>query len=279
LSKRRLGFTLIELLLVVAIISLLIAIVLPNVKMAKENAITAVCKARLGQLYLGHSSYSFDHTGQFPHYNDWLWTGPKGTPSSSEWVEHGQVWKYVRNREMYFCPKDNKLRDPGTLAIGNRTGNGDVPIHTYIRAYEVHSQYASKLKQGGFPGAEADARAFYLRPKAIRPGMMLPIGGSLVAGGYASAPAGPHELAMLWEEATTNTDLIGPDTSWALLNDGYSFFSGIQDMMTQRHLGQNRGNGHIMYWDGHAALVDSVKFNSWYLDKNPEAERDMFGVR
>lgn len=278
MSHRR-AFTLIEMLLVVAILSLLIAILLPSIKQARENAITTVCKTRLNQLFHGHVGYSIDNGGQFPHFNNWLWTGAKPTPSSAQWVEYGHIWPYVRNREMYFCPKDNRRRDPGTLAIGNNTGNGDAPIHTYVRVYESHQRYAMTLTNNGIPAADAQRRADYMRPKAIRPGMIVPMGGSsLSPSAYAMAPAGPSKLALIFEEASANTDVVGPDTSWALLNDGYSFFSGLQDMMTQRHLGMDRGNGHILYWDGHAELVDSIKFNNWPLDHNPYAEHVVFGV-
>jgi prepilin-type N-terminal cleavage/methylation domain-containing protein len=279
MSTARRAFTLIEMLLVVSIIALLISILLPSIRQAKENAITAVCKSRLNQLFNGHAHYSFDNTGQFPHYNNWLWLGPQSTATSAQWVEYGNIWPYVKNREMYFCPKDDRRRDPGTLAIGNKSGNGDAPIHTYVRTFEPHDRYAAKLKSSGISPSEADTRANYLRPKVIRPGMLMPIGGStLPASAYATGPSGPQDLALLFEEASANTDVVGPDTSWALLNDGYSFFSGVQDMMTQRHKGMDRGNGHVMYWDGHCVLVNSVKFNDWPLDHNPYAESVVFGV-
>jgi len=275
----RRAFTLIETLLVVSLIVLIISMLLPSIQQARENAITAVCKTRLLQLFNGHVAYSMDSTGKFPHYNEWLWTGAKSTTTSAQWVEYGKIWPYVRNRDMYFCPKDNRQRDPGTLAIGNKTGNGDAPIHTYVRVLEPHQRFAAMLTNNGLNSTEAGNIANYLRPNSIKPGMLIRMTGSILpTSAYAVAPQGPANLALIFEEASANTDVVGPETSWALLNDGFSYFSGLQDMMTQRHKGMERGNGHVLYWDGHAELIDSERFNHWPIDKNPYTEHVIFGV-
>jgi prepilin-type N-terminal cleavage/methylation domain-containing protein/prepilin-type processing-associated H-X9-DG protein len=69
IPKRKLAeraFTLIEVLVVVAIIALLVSILLPTLKRAKEQAKRAVCAAHMHQLSLGVFSYANDHRGSGP---------------------------------------------------------------------------------------------------------------------------------------------------------------------------------------------------------------------
>ena len=58
--QARRGFTLIELLVVVAIIALLIALLLPAVKNAREVARASMCMSNQRQVHLGYASYAND---------------------------------------------------------------------------------------------------------------------------------------------------------------------------------------------------------------------------
>lgn len=60
---RRAGFTLIELLVVVAIIGLLMSVLLPSLRAAREQAKSAVCSSNLRQLALGWQMYADDSGG------------------------------------------------------------------------------------------------------------------------------------------------------------------------------------------------------------------------
>ena len=62
-------FTLIELLVVVAIIALLIAILLPSLKSAREQARVAVCSSNEHQLSVGFHTYATDNVGFLPVYS------------------------------------------------------------------------------------------------------------------------------------------------------------------------------------------------------------------
>ncbi|UCD29492.1 MAG: prepilin-type N-terminal cleavage/methylation domain-containing protein [Planctomycetota bacterium] len=64
------GFTLIEILVVVAIIALLIAILVPSLSRAKDQAIRAACASNLRQQGIAMSSYSTEHKGLLP-YRGW----------------------------------------------------------------------------------------------------------------------------------------------------------------------------------------------------------------
>jgi len=69
------GFTLVEVLVVIAILSMLIAILLPSLRMAKQSALSAVCLARQGQLSHAIIAYSTDHQRKIPY-------GPKAPPGT-----------------------------------------------------------------------------------------------------------------------------------------------------------------------------------------------------
>ncbi len=63
------GFTLIELLVVISIITLLIAMLLPAIKRAKEHARIVHCSSNLRQLGMAVYAYSVDNYDMMPGYN------------------------------------------------------------------------------------------------------------------------------------------------------------------------------------------------------------------
>lgn len=66
-TVRGTGFTLVELLIVVSIIALLLAILLPSLKSAREQAKQVVCAARLQQWGLAFNCYTTENNGVLPH--------------------------------------------------------------------------------------------------------------------------------------------------------------------------------------------------------------------
>lgn len=66
MSLKNRGFTLIELLVVISIVSILIAILLPAVAVARESARRAVCGSNLKQWHLGTETYANDSRGFYP---------------------------------------------------------------------------------------------------------------------------------------------------------------------------------------------------------------------
>jgi prepilin-type N-terminal cleavage/methylation domain-containing protein len=119
-SKR--AFTLIELLVVVAIIALLIAILLPSLKRAKDQARTTICLNNLRQLATAFNVYSNDHNNCLPGSTNDSVTNPDGTVERKCWLgtynggrgdvadevpELGTIYPYVaESADLYKCPQD-----------------------------------------------------------------------------------------------------------------------------------------------------------------------------
>jgi prepilin-type N-terminal cleavage/methylation domain-containing protein/prepilin-type processing-associated H-X9-DG protein len=75
MGKNAKGFTLIELLVVIAIIALLLSIVLPSLKKAKEYARTIICRSNMKQIGIAGHLYAQDNENFVPRggvYDVWF---------------------------------------------------------------------------------------------------------------------------------------------------------------------------------------------------------------
>jgi len=66
MASARCGFTLIELLVVISIIALLLSVLLPALKSAKDQARVTICRANSKQIGTAVAGYSADNKGQVP---------------------------------------------------------------------------------------------------------------------------------------------------------------------------------------------------------------------
>jgi prepilin-type N-terminal cleavage/methylation domain-containing protein len=122
----RAGFTLIEVLVVVAIIALLVAILIPSLQRARDQAKRAVCTSNMHQSILALSAYATDFKSNLPSRGWFSYTysenqheaygwGPRnmkwpinlglligGTPSSTTTGKLAQ--KYLKGWEVLYCP-------------------------------------------------------------------------------------------------------------------------------------------------------------------------------
>jgi prepilin-type N-terminal cleavage/methylation domain-containing protein len=95
-SKR--GFTLIELLVVIAIIALLMAIIVPALKNAKELASGSVCLGNQKNLALAWTNYSGDYDSYLVGGSNY-YSGTRATPY--RWVEYPLMSdKHNPNRQL-----------------------------------------------------------------------------------------------------------------------------------------------------------------------------------
>lgn len=151
-SAKNRAFTLIELLVVIAIIALLMAIIIPALRKAKELAAAVVCLANENQLITCYLLYAenndsyfadgdtaqagnqgYSNYGDDPVHN---WVGEPEMPDLTvddkiRGFEFGSLWPYLEAPKVYNCPADKRWRDinddacPGqingyrTYSIGN----------------------------------------------------------------------------------------------------------------------------------------------------------------
>jgi len=114
------GFTLIELLVVTAVIVLLIAILIPVLRSARESAHRAVCMSNLRQLTLAWLAYADDHDSELVSgwtldlilspevYKGWLGEAfmfPESRSAILENPDKGTLWPYLMDEKIYRCPR------------------------------------------------------------------------------------------------------------------------------------------------------------------------------
>jgi prepilin-type N-terminal cleavage/methylation domain-containing protein len=102
------GFTLIELLVVISIIALLLSIILPSLRKAKEVAKSVICTSNQKQIGLTFSMYETEHDGYLIEMFNW---GPSGR-EYDVWQRTKPVrWadrlfyelQYTNSSEIFYC--------------------------------------------------------------------------------------------------------------------------------------------------------------------------------
>jgi prepilin-type N-terminal cleavage/methylation domain-containing protein/prepilin-type processing-associated H-X9-DG protein len=94
------AFTLVELLVVTAIIAVLIAMLLPALNRARQQARTVECQSGMRQLYIGFTTFATERRGYLPALDlaGWL-TGHHGLTSVDE---QGRITPYYDDIDRYF---------------------------------------------------------------------------------------------------------------------------------------------------------------------------------
>ncbi|MFC1652747.1 type II secretion system protein [Planctomycetota bacterium] len=106
------AFTLIELLVVISVIAVLMGILMPALKRAKEQALNTQCRSNLRNYGVSLRMYLDDNRSIFPYSQDWLFSD---TSRGCRWHDKsmnlednphlgGTLWPYLSNKDIHVCP-------------------------------------------------------------------------------------------------------------------------------------------------------------------------------
>jgi prepilin-type N-terminal cleavage/methylation domain-containing protein len=129
--ERKKGFTLVELLVVIAIIALLMAVLLPALNKAREQARRVVCASNLKQVGIAMTAYTADND-KMPYYGETYQSPPPadghdtGTIHPFVVYRNDQRWNvtgplipmrlaclyarsYISDPKMFYCPSNTQV--------------------------------------------------------------------------------------------------------------------------------------------------------------------------
>lgn len=157
-GQKRAGFTLVEILVVMAIITLLAAVLLPVFAKVRERGRQIACLSNLRQLGLATFQYAQDSDDRYPYGGD------PGDLYTDGWrySENGKYWPaiqlmqaneqiipnvmdgYVKNRDLWHCPSDN-----GFDMAGQHENIPLVASPSAFQAFRMSYAYTTQLALEG----------------------------------------------------------------------------------------------------------------------------------
>jgi prepilin-type N-terminal cleavage/methylation domain-containing protein/prepilin-type processing-associated H-X9-DG protein len=178
--RRRTGFTLVELLVVIAIMAVLLALLAPALRKAREQGQMVYCLGNMRKLSVGWQMYADDNgdklvgsgthseSGGTPDGDWWvnyLSTGtydgsPQAMKLREQGITRGALWPHVNDLNAYKCPADPRTHFLRSYSIQNNL-NGDPGWAGQCGTTVVYKLAAIKSPQEVFVFlGEYDPRAF-----------------------------------------------------------------------------------------------------------------------
>lgn len=163
---RRQGFTLFELMIVIGIILILVAMFLPTLRLARQQAQRATCASNIRQVTQALVSYATDHDGAFldldaPDAQDGL-----ASASGSDLVIPA-LYPYLRNARVFHCPadpRDNSVSYAANEILGGSWPAYLHPLKRYLQVNNCSSTYAVIEEFDLYPKKKSSSGGFVVEP-------------------------------------------------------------------------------------------------------------------
>jgi prepilin-type N-terminal cleavage/methylation domain-containing protein/prepilin-type processing-associated H-X9-DG protein len=252
-TKRNRGFTLIELLVVIAIIALLVSILLPSLKQAKDLAKAVICATNQRNLHMGLNQYSNEWDGAMPTANKLYIKQAEGWGGWSKFMGP-QHYAAILAREQMIA-----INDMPTLK-------------------EVNSILCPMMAEASTPGQfDDDGQAKDLWPAYFDGATQMT---------YTTDPDG-HSERIVNNTAAVHNPFEFPAVKSRLQKTKYAQWTtlGLQDMTHEGRstsrvarfrwhgnrvepAGPHSGKYTMTFFDGHVITTDfdEVVENEWYID-------------
>ncbi|MBI5863176.1 MAG: prepilin-type N-terminal cleavage/methylation domain-containing protein [Planctomycetes bacterium] len=141
------AFTLIELLVVVAIIALLISILLPSLRNAREQAKSTKCLANQHAIGQAVGACATENRGYGPTWDDGEIGGSGGHQYFMlTWIDTLADEDYLGDEKIGICPTDQRPDDPcyargrqWVFYFNNQSGVGEIPKFGVRTSYAINS--------------------------------------------------------------------------------------------------------------------------------------------
>lgn len=214
-SRSRVGLTLLELLIVMAIVSVLAAILFPVFQSGRRMAHRSVCLSNLHQIHLALMLYSDDYDTTYPSF--------KADPASALHAQDQVYW------HDHFCR-------------GNRGQNGDITWASLLRLYARPSTSHSLFQTDNIFRCPSDDDL------GARPVTSYEYKMWLAEGAHQSDISEPGAFAAIWEQWSYHSEVkLSEHDRMATLNcllaDGHSLSVRLADTTTARF-----GLGPNLHW-------------------------------
>ena len=197
IMKRTRAFTLIELLVVIAIIALLLAILMPSLKRARDQARGVVCKSNLSQWGKIFYLYAHDNESKFMVWKQ------SSEPGGGTWVVPLMPYYEKGGEQARLCPTTKKTPEEGETIPARMAWSTEIDGKIHKNSYGINN-WCYDLRPGVttiWGLAQADRRAW----RRIDQGGSARIPMFLECWRWGGGPTSRHDPAPPDEDQRHNT--------------------------------------------------------------------------